>query len=129
MEMISKAKRVDNNNWIEGYFYKDFEGNPWIRFCEQQNSALDCVALAVKIKPETLCHFTGVYDTNKVKIFTNDYDKYGNLIIWCDDCYGFSVAKIYMSIENITTPCCRCTDEYTISGIIEIFTILGNKFD
>lgn len=57
-----KAKRLDNGEWIEGYYLKDennvdsiFDGNKFI-----------------KVDPSTVCQFTGMEDESGKEIWEHD---------------------------------------------------------
>lgn len=64
-EILFKAKRVDNGEWVEGYFVKK-HGIPFIyenAECPQSNWEID---------ENTLCQYTGLTDKNGKKIWEND---------------------------------------------------------
>lgn len=70
-EILFKAKRKDNDEWIEGYYQKryDFLGNEWHLIFHVDSYKVWEYA---KIDPETLCQFTGRCDKNGNKIWEND---------------------------------------------------------
>lgn len=66
-EILFRAKTVgDNPKWVEGYYA--FDWTHWIECKSIEHS--EC--LWEKIKPETLCEFTGIYDKNGVRVFEGD---------------------------------------------------------
>ena len=76
-EILFKAKRKDNGEWVEGYYCffmnnhcilpQNLDTTPATLFREKK--------LFFLIDPETLCQYTGVEDMNGHKIWEND-------IIW-----------------------------------------------
>ena len=90
-EILFKAKRIDNGEWIEGYLFDNgFDGEEKKYFvggliiekyngtaCDDWNiTGIDFC----EINPETLCQFTGLYDRYGNKIWENDILK-----TWSDE--------------------------------------------
>ena len=69
-----KAKRLDNNTWVEGYFYAEC-GNTYIIEDRQSESMLNRNE-AHQVEPSTICQFTGLTDKNGTPIFEGDMVKY-----------------------------------------------------
>ena len=72
-EILFKAKRVDNGEWIEGY-YTECRGETFIGIDTSSMFEIFCppVIRWFKVSSETLCQFTGLYDKNGNKIWEND---------------------------------------------------------
>lgn len=65
-----KAKRFDNNTWVEGYFCVEC-GNTYIIEDRQSESMLNRNE-AHQVDPSTVCQFTGEKDMNGDNIYVGD---------------------------------------------------------
>lgn len=65
-----KAKRLDNDEWVEGYYYKECD-NTYIIEDRQERSMLNRNE-AVLVDPATVCQFTGLKDEEGKEIFEGD---------------------------------------------------------
>ena len=112
-----KAKRLDNNTWVEGYFYSEC-GNAYIIENRQKESKLNR-NLTYKVDHSTVCQFTGLKDTNDVPIFEGDiidFDGEGEVV--------FKDGAFYAKFGKYTE-CLLCN--LVKSGLS--VTIVCNKFD
>lgn len=69
-----KAKRLDNNTWVEGYFYVEC-GNTYIIEDRQSESMLNRNE-AYQVDPSTVCMFTGLTDKKGTPIYEGDNVKH-----------------------------------------------------
>lgn len=66
-EILFRGKRVDDGQWVYGYFYKIDMGKVMISTCIKRE--------AYEVQPETVGQFTGVDDCTGRKIFEGDLVK------------------------------------------------------
>ena len=64
-EILFKAKRLNSNTWVEGYYVK-INNLHLIYYDNEVSNGY------TEIDPETLCQFTGLIDKNKKEIWEND---------------------------------------------------------
>lgn len=71
-EFLFKAKRIDNGEWVEGYYIRDqyHIGGKDIIFYRKDSDRFTVYTNIIDI--ETLCQFTGLCDKNGKKIWENN---------------------------------------------------------
>lgn len=134
MEHLCKAKRTDNNQWIEGYLLKDgvtgqyfihANGNS-VNESDKVNEEGFLQFVAFEIKEETICRYTGISDKSKNKIWEHDIvrsdydekpDKYYKCT-WDDSNCTF----IFIHGEERKDALSFLDKEYDLS-------VVGNSFD
>ena len=70
-EILFRAKRTDNGEWVEGFYVNRFDVNEEIEHLIFWRKSYTVWEYA-KIDPETLCQFTGSNDKNGNCIWEND---------------------------------------------------------
>ena len=65
-----KAKRLDNNSWVFGYFYEEND-NTYIIDNRQKESMLNR-NITYQVDPYTVCQFTGLKDCDNQDIYEGD---------------------------------------------------------
>lgn len=125
-EILFKAKRIDNGEWVEGYYQK--------RYClSDSEESLIFHADSYKmweyaeIAPETLCQFTGLCDKNGKKIWKNDI-----LMAHLDESYpeDATYETVEWGVAGFVTREANSTDrQYLNEFDTKHFEVVGNIFD
>lgn len=126
-EILFKAKRKDNSEWVEGYYLRDLyhvSGKDIIFY--RKDSDWFTVYTNI-VDPETLCQFTGLCDKNGKKIWENDI-----LMAHLDESYPDDVT--YKTVEWgvagwVTHEANSIDRQYLDEFDLEHFEVVGNIFD
>lgn len=80
-EILFKAKRINNGEWVEGYYLRDqyHIGGKDIIFYRKDSDRFTVYTNI--IDPKTLCQFTGLTDKNGKRIWENDIIQYGAVAV------------------------------------------------
>ena len=74
---ICRAKRKDNNEWVEGVYYKQThfygdESDHYYIITSTEALNYDQALEYFEVDPNTICQYTGWNDSNKIPIFEKD---------------------------------------------------------
>lgn len=122
-----KAKRLDNNTWVEGYFYAEC-GNTYIIEDRQSESMLNRND-AHQVDPSSVCQFTGLKDCKGKEVWEGDIlqdvdDDYIKYVVTFNE--GTFLARkegLYIGI-----PLHECVGSLG-NDVITYAKVVGNKFD
>lgn len=97
-----KAKRLDNGEWIKGYFYEEND-NTYIIENRQKESKLNRNP-AYQVDPSTVCMFTGLTDCEGNEIWEGDiissphFERVAT-VKWDDSLCGFKCSDVTGNIN------------------------------
>ena len=137
-EILSRAKRKDNGEWVYGYYYESKISGCYILTPKVITRKRDGVIIkdsfdVYEIDQKTLCQFIGMVDKNGNRIWENDiisintYDymepeeDFFGKVVYCE---AWACWCIQQPDEEKFIPLCECEGSYQTDRFVE-----GNVFD
>lgn len=120
-EIKFKAKRLDDNSWVFGYFYEE-NGNTYIIENRQKESLLNR-NVTYEVDSSTICQFTGLKDCEGNEVWEGDIVEFETY-----DLYKGNV-KTEAVIEYTSSGYVAVTDNIPYSLCTKCIKVVGNKFD
>lgn len=113
-EILFKAKRIEDDKWIEGFYCsirettycikEDYDRNPvpthhCIAVDEMTDWGLPNKLRLYEVDPETICQFTGLFDKNGNRIWENDIcdrkEKYPEIVNMSDGDWTLDYSYVF----------------------------------
>lgn len=110
-EILFRAKRIDNGEWIKGYLWRGVDYAyiiPETVGVGYDDKTHFLTAYAIEIDPETLCQFTGIVDKKINRIWENDIVKHeisdtiGTVKWYEEDYIGWCVDDVVIDEQHFT---------------------------
>ena len=135
-EILFRAKRIDNGEWVSGYYVYDYAHNAHFIFSNQlvcpnciNDRRIDYSVCDYEIDPDTLCQYTGKSDEDGEKIFEGD-------IVGFIDLYstesGYSESSCLGEVIWSKEECCfHVTNRLSAESweVLDECKVVGNVFD
>lgn len=117
-----KAKRLDNGEWVCGYFYEE-NGNTYIIENRQKECKLNR-NLTYQVATETVCQFTGLTDCEGNEVWEGDIVERE---IWNRLYNGLTKAKGVIEYKGAEFFVAINSETYSLYS--KDIKVVGNKFD
>lgn len=132
-EMLFKAKRLDNGEWVEGSLISTEDNSGFIlrsktkAFIPKGTNTF-CSTECYEIDPDTLCQFTGLTDKNGEKIWENDIcdrkEKYPEIVTYNKGDWQLDYSYVFG--KEMHTDACNLGFYVCERDCVEV---IGNIFD
>lgn len=121
-EILFRGKRVDNGEWIKGFYAENGHGS--------SNIQPKCKFFGYLVKPETVGQYTGLLDKNGNKIFEGDIlesDSERFVVDWDDEFSGFYLTNVNPRYQGVAMFANVADDGYIIGNVHDNPEMLNNE--
>ena len=122
-EILHKGISKKGGKWVGGDFYHAKQSDQYFIVTEIWPGN----ANFIQIIPGTDCQFTGTTDKNGKNVFEGDYDKDGNIVVWCEN--GWEFGALDIPTKEIFINCHACEGNFLFGDHIGDFEVIGNIND
>ena len=129
-EILFKAKRLDNGEWVEGNLITNErnEKQKYIGYIfDERNGVINDFDI-VEVIPTTLCQYTGLVDKNGQKIWENDIcdrkEKYPEIVVFNEGDWQLDYSYVFG--KEIHSDACNLGFYVCERNCVEV---VGNIFD
>jgi hypothetical protein len=126
-EILFKGISEETNEWVEGDLIYGICREFDLVSIVPRRKGIDLDDW--RVDSETVCQFTGTTDINGKKVFEGDYDKDGNVVVWCEKCHGWEFGQLNIPTKEMVINCHRCDGHFFFEDHIGDFEVIGNIND
>ena len=121
-EILHKAKRLDNGEWVEGYYVHNAAGQHMM-----VGGCYDKSYIMTEVDPSTVCRYTGLTDKHGTRIFEWDrvavinpapFNRTTGTVIFADGCFDVVFDRKDFGRDYLKCLVCNWTCE-----------VIGNRWD
>ena len=124
-EILFRGKRVDNGEWVYGFYWNRDELAHYIKVIDENGNLVG----DYEVNKETIGEYTGLNDKNSKKIFEGDIHEYNGkrFIAKYGSCFDNDRESNYFGwyFQEINATWCECCDGTENRHI----NIVGNIYD
>lgn len=131
-EILFRGKRIDNSEWVEGYYVRLYGSNGRVsRRIYTSCAEVDCGDYYpdfFEVQPSTVGLYTGLKDKNRRRIFEGDIVKAQDDLIFSPFCDGLVGKVVYTEAAFFIEPKDPTKSEYLFNECA-VYEVLGNMHD